>query len=111
MKGQSGNGPYSSKSTYSKAQVAALFQENAVLLGRTDYVPFYRAEVLFGKPAVAYARQVGFDEKAPLSYSRAWWGPDDDSESILALTYRGFQTAAHYYNCCQMQKEAKGYGG
>lgn len=109
MKGNIGNGPHSGKSTYSKAQVDALFQANAVLLGRPDYVPFYRAAVLFGKPAVDYARQTGFDEKAPARYFLCWGR--DDSDYIMALTYRGFQTAAHYYNCCQMQKEAKGYDG
>ena len=109
MKGNIGNGPHSGKSTYSKAQVDALFQENAVLLGRTDYVPFYRAEVLFGKPAVDYARQTGLEEKAPGGYFNGWGA--DSTEFIMALTYRGFQTAAHYYNCCQMQKEAKGYDG
>ncbi len=39
----------------SKAQVDALFQREAVLLGDSDGVPEFRAVALFGKEAVAHA--------------------------------------------------------
>ena len=42
-----------------KAQVEALFQREAVLIGRADVVPSNRATELFGKDAVKHARAIG----------------------------------------------------
>lgn len=53
-----------------KAQVAALFAQEAVLMGSEDMVPGFRAAALFGKDAVEHAKRM--DRSAPARYSNGY---------------------------------------
>lgn len=85
-----------------KAQVAALFAQEAVLMGSEDMVPEYRAAALFGKDAVEHAKKM--DRSAPARYSNGYGVGD---YTIFALTYRGFQAAASFHNVQLMRQEAQ----
>ena len=64
-----------------KAQVEALFQREAVLIGRADAVPSNRAAELFGKDAVKHA---------------------------CSITLNGFYAAATFYNIQQLREAEQG---
>lgn len=85
-----------------KAQVAALFAQEAVLMGSEDMVPEFRAAALFGKDAVEHAKRM--DRSAPARYSN---GYGVGAYTIFALTYRGFQAAASFHNVQLMRQEVR----
>ena len=84
-----------------KAQVDALFQREAVLLGTADGVPDFRAVALFGAAAVKHAKGM----RATTGRYLNGYGIGDFT--LFSLTYRGFQAAASFYNVQQLQKEAQ----
>lgn len=76
-----------------KAQVAALFEQEAVLLGTEDRVPESRAAALFGQAAVNHARSLNRND--PGRYCNGYGVGD---YTMLYLTLRGFQAAASFHN-------------
>lgn len=81
-----------------KSQVTALFEREAVLLGERDCVPDSRAAALFGEAAVEHAHN--------LNTSRPGWyanGYGIGGYTLFALTFRGFQAAASYYNAQKLR--------
>lgn len=82
-----------------KAQVAALFEREAVLIGTEDSVAEFRAVVLFGKEAVEHVRKL-----SPGSYWNAYTA---GGCTICYLTFRGFQAAASFYNVQLLRKECE----
>lgn len=82
-----------------KAQVAALFQREAVLMGTEDVVPTFRAAALFGESAVEHARRLPDGQ-----YSNGYGAGD---YTLMYLTFRGFQAAASFYNVQQLREEAQ----
>lgn len=91
--------------TINAAQVRALFEREAVLLGAVDGVPESRAAALFGEDAVGHARRLN-SSKAGV-YANGYGVGDFTMEY---LTYRGFQAAASFYNVQVLRKEAEGHG-
>ena len=84
-----------------KEQVKTLFEREAVLMGTEDRVPYFRAAVLFGQDAVDHARRL--DAIRPGHYSNGYGTGDC---TMAALTLRGFQAAASFYNVQLLRKEA-----
>lgn len=82
-----------------KAQVDALFQREAVLIGTEDVVPAFRAAVLFGESAAKHAQSL------PVGRYSNGYGVGDFT--LMYLTLRGFQAAASFYNVQQFRKEAQ----
>lgn len=76
-----------------KAQVAALFEQEAVLLGTEDRVPESRAATLLGRAAVNHA--LSLDRNDPGRYCNGYGVGD---YTMLYLTLRGFQAAASFHN-------------
>ena len=73
------------------AQVKALFEQEAILIGSHDAVPEYRAIELFGKKAVDFAET--------RSQAGRWFTCFCSGGNVLTyLTYAGFQQAASYAN-------------
>lgn len=85
-----------------KAQVAALFEREAVLMGSEDMVPEHRAAALFGKDAVEHAKSM--DRAAHARYTNGYGVGD---YTMFALTFRGFQAAASFYNVQLLRKECE----
>lgn len=79
-----------------KAQVDALFQREAVLLGTENGVPDFRAAALFGKGAVEFAER--------LKYANSYGVGD---YTLDYLTYQGFQAAASWFNVQLLREEAQ----
>jgi len=83
------------------AQVKALFEQEAILIGSHDAVPEYRAIELFGKEAVDFAET--------RSQAGCWFNCFCSGGNVLTyLTYAGFQQAASYANVqtiCTGQKD------
>ena len=79
-----------------KAQVEALFQREAVLIGMEDVVPINRAAELFGKDAVNHAFSVGTGSNWNI-YGVGNYG-------IKYLTLDGFYAAATFYNIQQLRE-------
>jgi len=80
-----------------KAQVQALFDREAVLLGSDDGVPEFRAVELFGKDAVV---------RAKCGTIKLNWDCTYIGDCVLSyLTYRGFQAAASYRNVQLLESE------
>lgn len=88
--------------TLNESQVKELFAREAVLIGRNDCVPAFRAAEIFGQKAVEHTHRL--DHSGTL-VSR--YGIGDFT--LYALTLRGFQTAASYYNVQQL-REAEAHG-
>ncbi len=82
-----------------KAQVDALFQHEAVLIGTEDAVPVFRAAALFGERAAKYAQNC--------SDEQCWGGYGVGDYTLMYLTLRGFRTAASFYNVMQLRTEAQ----
>lgn len=85
-----------------KAQVAALFEREAVLMGTEDRVSEHRAAALFGKDAVEHAKRM--DRAAPARYTNGYGVGD---YTMCALTFLGFQAAASFYNVQVLRAEEK----
>ena len=85
-----------------KAQVAALFEREAVLMGSEDMVPEHRAAALFGNDAVEHAKRM--DGAAHARYTNGYGVGD---YTMFALTFRGFQAAASFYNVQLLRKECE----
>lgn len=88
-----------------KAMVDALFRQEAVMLGNGDCVPDHRVAALFGKDAVKHAHRMDLDSKV-----RYLTGYGVGDYTLLALTYRGFQAAASFYNVQLIRKESEAAG-
>lgn len=73
-----------------KAQVDALFQREAVLLGSRDGVPKLRAAALFRKDAVDHVNKIGD--------VRFYGGYGIGDYTLFYLTSLGFQAAASFRN-------------
>ena len=80
-----------------KAQVDALFQREAVLIGTKDVVPAFRAAALFGEGAVKHA--------SSFPVGRYLNGYGAGGYTLLYLTYLGFQAAASFYNVQQLRDD------
>ena len=74
-----------------KEQVKGLFEQEAVLMGTEDQVPYFRVAALFGE-----------DANNPGRYSNGYGVGDC---TMAALTLRGFQAAASFYNVQLLRKE------
>ena len=79
-----------------KAQVEALFQREAVLIGRADAVPSNRAAELFGKDAVKHACSIGTGSN--------WNVYGVGNYGIEYITLNGFYAAATFYNIQQLRE-------
>ena len=84
-----------------KEQVKGLFEQEAVLMGTENCVPAFRAAALFGRDAVEHARRMGTSR--PGSFFNGYGVGD---YTMGALTLRGFQAAASFYNVHLLRKEA-----
>lgn len=85
-----------------KAQVAALFEREAVLIGESDCIPEHRAVALFGEKAVEHAR--GENRNKPGIYVNGYGVGD---YTMFYLTFRGFQAAASFHNIEVLREEAQ----
>ena len=81
-----------------KAQVAALFEREAILICTEDSVPEFRAVALFGKEAFEHVRKM-----PPGTY---WNVYTAGGSAITYLTFRGFQAAASFHNVQLIREEA-----
>ena len=86
-----------------KEQVKGLFEQEAVLMGTENCVPAFRAAALFGRDAVEHARRMGTSRPG---FFFNGYGVGD--YTMGALTLRGFQAAARFYNVQLRRKEASG---
>ena len=84
-----------------KEQVKGLFEQEAVLMGTENCVPAFRAAALFGRDAVEHARRMGTSRPG---FFFNGYGVGD--YTLGALTLRGFQAAASFYNVHLLRKEA-----
>lgn len=84
-----------------KEQVEGLFEQEAVLMGTENCVPAFRAAALFGRDAVEHARRMGTSRPG---FFFNGYGVGD--YTMGALTLRGFQAAASFYNVHLLRKEA-----
>lgn len=83
-----------------KAAVETLFRQEAVLMGSEDRVPLHRAEALFGRDAMKHVKSL--NASSPGRYLNGYGVGD---YTMLALTYRGFQAAASFYNVQLLRRE------
>lgn len=83
-----------------KAAVETLFRQEAVLMGSEDRVPAHRAEALFGRDAMKHVKSL--NASSPGRYLNGYGVGD---YTMVALTYRGFQAAASFYNVQLMRRE------
>lgn len=83
-----------------KEQVKGLFEQEAVLMGTEVQVPYFRVAALFGEDAVEHARRMGTSR--PGFFFNGYGVGDYTME---ALTLRGFQAAASFYNVQLLRKE------
>lgn len=88
--------------TMNAAQVKAAFERESILLGREDLVPEDRAVSLFGKEAVDHAHRL--NRIAAGGQYVNGYGVGDFT--LMALTFRGFQAAASWYNVQLVRKES-----
>ena len=84
----------------SKEQVKGLFEQEAVLMGTENCVPDFRAAALFGGDAVEHARKMNTSRPG---FFFNGYGVGD--YTMGALTLRGFQAAASFYNVQLLGKE------
>lgn len=82
-----------------KAQVEALFQREAALIGMEDAVLSNRAAELFGKDAVNHACSIGTG-----GTGRNWNVYGVRNYNIKYLTLNGFYAAATFYNIQQLRE-------
>lgn len=83
-----------------KAAVETLFRQEAVLMGSEDRVPLHRAEALFGRDATKHGERL--NASSPGRYLSGYGVGD---YTMFALTYRGFQAAASFYNVQLLRRE------
>lgn len=74
-----------------KTQADALFQSEAILIGRRDVIPDYKAVALFGAAAVKHAVRTGHVD-----------GYGIGDYTLCYLTYEGFLDAASFSNVQQI---------
>lgn len=84
------------------AQVKALFEREAALIGREDNVPEFRAVSLFGTKSVDHVHAL--NRSNPGRYSNSYGVGDF---AMMVLTLRGFQAAASFYNVQMLRKEVQ----
>ena len=84
------------------AQVRALFESEAVLMGSEDRVPVFRAAAIFGEDAVVHVRRLDCGNPGRLIN-----GYDVGDFLLFALTLRGFQAAASFHNVQLLREEAQ----
>lgn len=82
-----------------KAQVTALFEREAVLIGSEDAVSAFRVSALFGKEAVEYVHKL-----TPGDYWNAYTA---GGTIVRYVTFRGFQAAASFHNVQMLRQEAQ----
>lgn len=80
-----------------KEKVDELFRKEAVLIGKFDVIPEFRAVHLFGKDAVDFAHKVA---------KGCGNGFGIGEYTVMYISYHGFQLAASYYNVQQLKEEA-----
>lgn len=85
----------------SASQVKDLFAKEAVLMGTEDMVPSFRAVILFGQDAVDHVHAIG---RTRPGIFVSGYGVGDFT--LKALTLRGFQAAASFYNVQRLREEA-----
>lgn len=85
------------------AEVKALFEREAILLGNDDLIPAFRVAELFGKESLKHVRSLAANERGGTYFNG--YGVGD--YTLEALTYRGFQAAASFSNVQQLRGEAK----
>lgn len=85
-----------------KAQVTALFEREAVLIGESDCIPEHRAVALFGKKAVKHAQDMNGSKRG--LYVNGYGIGD---YTMNYLTFRGFQAAASFHNIEVLREEAR----
>lgn len=83
-----------------KEQVDTLFRREAVMIGTCDVVPGFRIEALFGADAAEFSRRV--------STGQHWNGYGIGDYTLMFSTYRGFLSAASFYNVKQLRNDANG---
>lgn len=78
----------------SKAKVEELFNQEAMLIGNNDGVPFFRAVALFGKAAAEWGKKAG---------SPGWnvFGVGEGAAGLAYLNKEGFYRAASWANVQQ----------
>lgn len=76
--------------TLNRMEVDRIFQKEAVLIGKTDVIPYEVAVEYLGKSAVEFASICGVD------YNEYWLG--DKKHSLRYLYKKGFEKAATHYN-------------
>lgn len=79
------------------AQVKALFEREAVLLGSRDGVPDYRVATLFGEAAMRFAHRMDNDSHKNI----VGYGTGD--YTLFGLSLQGFMAAASYFNVQQLK--------
>ena len=89
-----------------KEQVKGLFEQEAVLMGTENCVPDFRAAALFGGDAVEHARKMNTSRPG---FFVNGYGVGD--YTMDALTLRGFQAAASFYNVQLLRKEMPALDG
>ena len=85
-----------------KAQVTALFEQEAVLMGTEDHVPECRAVAMFSMEAVEHVKAM--NRATPGRYANGYGA---GNYTMYALTFRGFQAAASFHNVQLMRQEAQ----
>lgn len=83
--------------TMNIAQVKALFEREAVLLGSRDGVPDYRVATLFGEAAVRFAHSMDNNSHKNV----VGYGTGD--YTLFGLSLQGFMVAASYFNVQQLK--------
>lgn len=91
--------------TMNAAQVKTAFEREAMLLGSEDMVPENRVAALLGKEAIDHVKRL--DRVNPGQYTN---GYGVGNFTLMALTFRGFQAAASWYNVHLVSKESETVG-
>lgn len=88
---------------YNNAQVKEIFDREAILIGTSDGIPYYRVVELFGKVAADFAKHMGHKHGVEL------YGIGEDY-TICYFTLQGIQNTATYANIAEIRDSGvKGY--
>ena len=79
------------------SQVKEIFEREAILIGTSDGVPYYRAVELFGQEAADFAKRLCSNQGGASMY-----GIGEDY-ALEYFTLRGVQTAATYKNITEIR--------
>ncbi len=79
------------------SQVKEIFEREAILIGTSDGVPYYRTVELFGQEAADFAKRLCSSQGGANIY-----GIGEDY-SLDYFTLRGIQTAATYKNITEIR--------